>query len=141
MPTIETTIGALAEAEPALARVLAIKLDAKTRYHAMKLAKLVRSEVADHLEAPRQALFQTLGVERQPTDAERARSGPSPVREVPPDKLSDFLTQLNEITAVPVTLQWGPLTTAMVEPYADITGADLLALGPLFELDAPAACV
>jgi hypothetical protein len=133
--TIQTTIGKLAEAERALARVLDVKLDAKTRYHAMKLAKLVRAEVADHLEQPRQELFKALGVERPPTAEERARSGPSPVFEVPPEKTPELWKEVNDLAAVSVTIPWGPLTAAMMEPYTDISGADLLALGPLFELE------
>lgn len=133
--TIETTIGKLAEAEPALTRFLALKVDAKTRYHLMKLAKLVRAELADHLEAPRQQLFREMGTERPPTDAERVRSGPANVIEVSPDKMPDFLKELDALAAVPVSLPWGPVTAAMVEAYPDVTGAELLALGPLFELE------
>jgi len=135
MQKIDTTINKLADAEPALTRLLATKFDAKTRYHLMKLANLVRSELREHLDVPRQGLFKEFGVERQPTDAERAQRGPSPLLEVPQEKLPDFMKELDAVAAVAVTIPWGPITAAMMEAYPDISGADLLALGPLFELE------
>jgi hypothetical protein len=132
--TIETTIGALVEAEPALARLASVKLDAKTRYHIVKLAKLVTAETRAHFYEPRQALFCELGVERPPTGAERAKNGPDPVLEISPLNVPEFKARLADLASVPVTLPWGPVTSTMLEPYPEFTGADCLALGPLFEL-------
>lgn len=137
MAEIVTTIGALVEAEPALAKLTAVKLDAKTRYHAVKLAKLVGAETKEHFFEPRQAAFKEFGTERPPTGAERAKHGPDPVLEVPPSKMADFLARIKDLSAVPVTIPWGPVTSTMLEPYSDFTGADMLALGPLCVLDEP----
>ena len=133
--TIHTTIGALVEAEPALARLTAIKLDAKARYHAVKLSKLVSAETKEHFFEPRQALFKELGVERDPTAAERVKLGPEKVLEIPPSKLVEFQARVKDLATVPVQIPWGPITLAMLDPYPEFTGADMLALGPLFQLE------
>ncbi|HXD16395.1 MAG TPA: hypothetical protein VN654_05205 [Vicinamibacterales bacterium] len=131
---IETTIGALADAEPALERVAAQKLDAKARYHVVKLARLVKAEVQMHFHEPRQDAFKEFGKEREATFAERAKMGPEKVLEVPPEMLVPFRARLKDLCDVPVTLPVGPITPAMVDACAEITALDLLALGPLFEM-------
>jgi len=131
---IETTIGALADAEPALERVAAQKLDAKARYHVVKLARLVKAEVQTHFHEPRQEAFKEFGTEREPTEAERAKQqGPQKVLEVIGDKLVPFRARVKDLCDVPSTIPWGPITAAMVEGCAEITALDLLALGPLFD--------
>lgn len=132
---IETTIGHLVDAEPALARLTAVRLDAKTRYHVVKLAKLVAAETKDHFYEPRQEIFKDLGVERDPKPAELAQLGPDKVREIPIAKMGEFSARMKDLAAVPVTLEWGPVTNAMLESYPEFTGADMLALGPLFTME------
>ena len=134
---IETTIGALAEAEPALERLAGPRLDAKTRYHIVKLARLVRAELQTHFYEPRQEAFKEFGVERASTDAERAQHGDT-VLAVPPDQIAPFRARMKELCDVAVTVPWGPVTPAMVEGCAEITALDLLALGALFEMADPA---
>lgn len=114
---IETTIGELVEAEPALARLAALRLDAKTRYHIVKLARLVNAETRDHFHEPRQGVIAEMGFEKLPA--------------VPPAKVPDFLARIKPFTEVPVTIPWGPVTSTMLEPYPECTAADILALGPL----------
>lgn len=131
---IQTTIGALVEAEPALAKLATLKLDAKTRYHVVKLARLVSQEVREHFTEPRNEAVKEYGAEREPTESEKVTFGPQKVTEVRPEHKPQFFARVNELAAVPVTIPWGPLTTAMVDSCTDVTAADLLALGPLFDM-------
>lgn len=128
-PKIETTLEVLVNAEPVLARVIAVKFDkeggAKIRYHGFKLARLVAQETKHYYEE-RTKLIEQFG------DGE-------------PKKLTTgsatypaFKAKHKELCDVPVTIPWGPLTLAMLEPYDEVTGADWLALGPLFSDDPPA---
>lgn len=123
--TINATIGQLVEAEAALQRLAAHKLDAKTRYHVVKLARLVTEETSTHFHEPRQALIVEMGFDKMPT--------------VPPDQMPAFLGKLRPLADVPVTLPWGPITSGMLETAPDVTAADLIALGPLFVLEEPTA--
>ena len=139
-PEIVTTLGELVEAEVALKKVTAVRFDkeggATLRYHVTKLARLVAQETK-HFWDDRNGLIEQYGMERKTTGAERARTGQDTITEVARGtavwKL--FEAALKELTAVTVTIPWGPLTAAQMEPYPDVTGADMLALGPLFELD------
>lgn len=132
--TIQTTLGEVADAEPALQRVLTIALDAKTRYHAVKLAKMVTAE-ARHFDEEKNAAIKEFGVDRDATEAEKKRGMTGPITEVKPENLAAFLERIKELRAVAVSLPWGPLTTAMLEPYPAVTGRDCVDLGPLYELD------
>ena len=127
-PTINATLGALVTAETALGRVLAVKFDkdggAKLRYHVAKLARLVAAETRHYYEE-RDGLVKRYG--------ENGQIAPASPR------WGAFLDALKEIADVPTTIAWAPITEAMIAPYPDITAADLIALGPLFELDPPAA--
>jgi hypothetical protein len=137
---IETTIGALVEAEPALNRLAALRLDAKTRYHVLKLAKLVAAETKEHFYAPRLDAFKEFAVERPPTPAERARNGLDPVFDLEPatpENRAACSARLKDLAAVPVSIQWGPVTPTMLDGTPEFTAADMLALGPLFTLDEP----
>lgn len=126
---IDTTLEALVNAEPALARVIAVKFDkdggAKLRYHAFKLARLVQQETKHYYEE-RTALIEALG-EGEPKKIPAA----SP-------RFAEFKAKHKELCDVPVTIVWGPLTLAMLEPYDEVTAADWLALGPLFSDEPPA---
>lgn len=135
---IETTIGALVEAGPALSRLIALPLGAKVRYHAVKLMKLVSAETQEHFFQPRLDAIKAFGVEREPTARERAQNGPGKILEVTPEHIPAFLARAKELADVPCVIPWGPITVEMLEPYDAFTGADMLALGPLFELDPPA---
>lgn len=136
MNSIQTTLGEIVLAERALQKVLSVKLDAKVRYHVLKLASLVAVEVK-HFFSEHSALVKELGNERQATTQELAKGSEATVYQVPLEKMKLFTERFNELQAVPVKLDWGPLTTAMVEPYEDITADVLLGLGPLYQLDPP----
>ena len=122
---IETTLGELVEAEAALDRVLAVKLDAKTRYHAVKLARLVKQETK-HFHDERNALVEKLGTDGLAGAKEIRANSPA---------MAQFVAELKPMYEIPVTVEWGPLTRAMLEPYLDVTGKDQIDLGPLFELE------
>lgn len=134
MSEITTTIGALVNAEKALSKLSTVKLDAKTRYHVLKLLHLVAAETKAHFREPLQEAYKEFGVEREPTPDERAQHGPDPIIEVKPEQLAAFRTRVKELSDVPVTVPWGPVKADMLDNYPDVTAADLLALGPLFEL-------
>lgn len=131
---ITATLGELVNAEPALRRVLSVAMDAKTRYHAVKLARLVAQETK-HFSEEREAAIKTFGAERPATPEETAKGMSGPVTEVTPDKQAEYFKRLNELSAVPVTIPWSGLTTLMLEPYPAVTGRDCIELGPLYELD------
>lgn len=130
---IQTTLGELISAEQALHRLLAVALDARTRYHAMKLARLVSVETK-HYNEERDKAIRELGADRQPTDHEKAKGVAGPITEVTPENHAAWVLRMKDLNAVLVEIPWGPLTHAMLEKV-DITGDVLLGLGPLFELD------
>jgi hypothetical protein len=121
---IVTTLGALVNAEAALGRVAAVPFDqdggAKVRYHVVKLARLVAVETK-HFYDERNALVELHGEGAPKTVPRTSPAWPT------------FAAAAEALAAVPVTIPWGPLTEAMVEPYTAITAADLVGLGPLYE--------
>lgn len=123
---ITTTLGALVAAEDALRRLLDVKFDksggAKLRYHVMKIARLVAVETA-HLYAERNKLVQQFG---------EMKDGRLVVA-MTSEKWPEFVQACDELGAVGVTLNWAPLSYAMLEPYSDISAADLIALGALYD--------
>lgn len=126
MTTITTTLGALSTAEAALAKILALKFDqaggAKLRYHLVKLARLVTAETKPFYE------------ERNALIARWGEGEPKSMQPTSPNWAA-FMAEVKSLSEVAVTIPWGPLTDAMVEPYSEITAADLLGLGPLYECD------
>lgn len=131
---IETTLGELVTAEPALRRMAEQNsMNAKTVYHVAKLSRLVAAE-SRHFTQQRAALFLELGVERESrTPEERTQHG-STVREIPAEKIAEFQRRLGELAMVSVTIDWNPLRSTDL-PSAK--AADLLDLGPLCELVEP----
>lgn len=119
--TIQTTLGALVQAEPALAPICALKLSAKAAYHVKKLAALVAIETA-HFHTERNALITEIGILRA-----------DGVSEIQPDSpaFQAFVTRVTELAAVDVTIPWGPITLAMLGDEK-VSAAELTALGPLF---------
>jgi hypothetical protein len=118
--TIETTLGALVQAESALQPICALKLSAKSAYHLKKLAQLVAIET-QHFHAERDALITELGTARE-----------SGGFEIHPETsaFQTFLTKVNELAAVPVEISWGPITLDMLGD-AQVSAQELAALGPL----------
>ena len=112
---MQTTLGHLANAEPALARLAAQRMPAKAAYVAAKLVRAVADEVK-HFHAQRESLIRELGKEQDGRI------------EVQPANLPDFVTRLNELARVEVELAASPVDLACV---TDITPEDLLLLGDL----------
>jgi len=122
---VKTTLAKLVMAEPSLQKVLEVKLDkeggAKVRYHVVKLARLVAAETR-HFHDERNALIMKYGAGEPPSVA------------VDSPKWKEFFDAVTALGNVEVEIPWGPMTTAMVEPYADVTASDLIGLGDLYEL-------
>ena len=133
MSETKTTLGQLLAAEPALARLADLRIPVKPAYHLAKLLKLVRVEIQQFHEQ-RHAVVRELGVEREPTGAERAQHGPGAVMEVAPGNLPEFRRRLDELSAIEVTLPWTPIDIASLGAV-DISAGDLDALGPLVTMN------
>ena len=125
--TITTTLGALAQAEPALQPICALKLNARSAYHVKKLAQLVLQE-AKHFHAERNALITELGTKLEDGGFELKPDS---------DQMATFVARVTELAAVPVEIPWGPVTLEMLGD-APISAGELLALGPLLA-DVPEA--
>jgi len=134
-PAIQATLEELLNSAPALARVLAVKVNEQLRYHAIKLAKLVESHSKHYTTRNQELIDEYEGVARPQTGAERAKG--IVTYDFPPANLKAFADKKKELLAVMVTIPWGPITRAMVEPYEEITGEICMGLGPLFELEPP----
>ena len=63
MTPIQTTLGALVQAEPALAPICALKLSARSAYHLKKLAQLVAIET-EHFHKERDRYITEMGTAR-----------------------------------------------------------------------------
>ncbi len=124
--TITTTLGVLAQAEPTLKAICALKLSPKSAYHLKKLAQLVAPEV-EHFHQERNGYIRDLGTENP-----EAVAGVELKRDSP--NMPAFIAKVTELTAVPVEIAWGPLTLAMLGD-CPVSAAELTALGPLFSDD------
>jgi hypothetical protein len=113
------TLAELVDAEPALTRLLDVRLSAQLAYSVAKLAKAVRTE-AQHFTEQRDALIRELG-EPVPDD-------PAGAIRVTPANTAEFLRRVQELAAVEATLTVPPLKLA---DLPEMTGADLLKLGAL----------
>jgi hypothetical protein len=131
-PTITATLGALVNAAPVLERLLTARVPAAVAYRLAKLARTVSPEVA-HFHQQREALIREYGGEREPTDAERA-NGATSIFEVGREHLATFTEKLAEVQAVEVAIDAAPLTIEELG-HVDVSGSDLLTLGPLVDLD------
>jgi hypothetical protein len=113
----------LVDSESTLTKIAQQKFDkeggAKLRYHIAKLIRLVSAETK-HFHEERNALIEKYG------------SGEPKTISAATPEFKIFIAAVKELTAVPITIAWGPLTDVMLEPYAEITAADLFTLGPLF---------
>ena len=124
--TITMSLGALLGAELALDRLLEERLPAKVAYHVAKLAKLVKTETA-YFATEREKAIRELGQEMPPTEEQRA-SGATSILQVKPEHVEEFNRRLTDLAAVEVAIAWRPLP---LDTLPDLSGADLLRLGPL----------
>ena len=122
---IETTLGHLLHAVEALRRLSELRLPVKTAYHLSKLLGLVLAET-NHFEA-----------ERLKWVAEFSEPGAPPnQRRVTEANMAAFQARMQELVDLPVTIPWQPIDLAALGA-AEVTGADLLALGPLATMTNP----
>jgi hypothetical protein len=117
---ITTTLGALVQAEAALAAICALKLSAKSAYHLKKLTQIVAIET-QHFHTERDRYITDLGTAREAGGFELKPDS---------DQMPIFVAKVTELLAVPVELAWGPITLAMLGDEK-VSAAELTALGPL----------
>lgn len=117
---ISTTLGALVQAEQALAAIGALKLSPKHAYHLKKLRTLVASET-QHFQEQRGQYIKELGTPRE-----------DGAYEVKPDSphIAEFFARLNELVTIPVELPIAPITLDMLGDEK-VSAQDLMQLGPL----------
>lgn len=131
--SIQTTLGALVNAESALIRLNDLRLGYARMYQISKLTALVRAE-AKFFYDKRAAAIKVLGAPRATaTDDERAKFGDS-LTEVPKEKQPEFFAKLAELEQVAVTIDWTPLAPA---DDLNLSGAEILALGALLAEPTP----
>ena len=126
---IATTLGALSLTVEPLRRLLALPLPAAAAYHLAKLASLIQPEL-QHFHEQRNALIQRYGHPREATANDGAQGLTGQIYQVTDEHLEEFTRAVHELSMVPIVIAWTPFDLAALgnEP---ITGADLLALGPL----------
>lgn len=127
--SVVTTLGALLEAQVALARLSAKPLPTKQAYHIAKMARLVAQEV-DIFNQRRNDLIKELGEERDPTAAEQAAGHIGKMRQVKPELQTVFHARITEFAAIEVTIPWRPINLAEISDLV-ISAADINALGDL----------
>lgn len=129
--TIETTLGACVDAEPALSRIATQRFSATTAYRLATLLRLLRVEV-QQFDAQRVALVKEFGTSRPPTAAEvAAGASGDEVVQVPPAHVPAFNARWRELRDVPVTVAAGPITLADLDGR-EVTPMDLFELGAFF---------
>ncbi len=98
-----TTLGSLVNAEPIINELAKVRRSAASRYHVGKLIKQVREEVK-HFNEERESLIKELGEERDPTELEKKAGQFDKLIAVPPPKIMEFITRLNEVAKIEVEL-------------------------------------
>lgn len=131
MADITTTFGALAELQPALARLAGERLPAPAAIGVAKLAAAVAGELRLFHEH-RNALVEEFGTTTDATPEEQIQTGRTTTTVVLPTSphWATFLDRARELAAVEVTFTAPRFDPAAV-PGLLITAADLLALTPV----------
>ena len=130
MTQIETTLGALATAAPALDQLTRLPLKIKSAYSLAKLARLVNQELEVY-EKQRLALVTKHGDVREATPEEVATGVQGQVTQVRPSELEAFSKALAELRSLSVIIPWQPITLDDLDGQA-VRASDLMQLGPLF---------
>lgn len=120
---ITTTLATLVACEPALSRLAAIALPAKTAYQIAKLARAVTGETKLFHES-RDKKIRELGAPSE--DGQQIM--------VPPDRTGEFVQYVNELATVEVKLDATPIAFADLSAV-NVTAADLLVLEPLLAFE------
>jgi hypothetical protein len=125
---LETTVGQLIAMDQALDRIGHERLPIKIAYAVTKVQRQIKTETAQ-AKTTQNGWIRELGVERTVTPDEQAK-GVAKTLEVTPEHMPEFLRRLNELYAVPVSLDVTPLPLAQVDGLV-ISPADLTVLTPL----------
>jgi hypothetical protein len=125
---IQTTLGVLVDAKPALDHLADRALPPMTSYAVARLLAAVQVELTAY-ETARGALVKKFGVERDATEAEQRTHGPT-VTEVRPADLPAFLAEHVELRDIVVTLAAAPVALSALGD-APIAPRWLVLLGPL----------
>jgi hypothetical protein len=121
--TITASLGALADAEPALERLAGEKLPFQTAYRVAKLKRAVAEETR-HFYEQRNALVREHG-------QARPGGGPDDVHVLPTmPSWPTFVAKVTELAAVQATIPLWPLDLTTV-PGLTIAPSDVLLLEPL----------
>jgi hypothetical protein len=133
---IEVTLGYLAEAEPALARLAAEKLPFKTAHALAKLAKAVADETK-YFHEQRNALVKEHGEVKPGGAPDEILVGPTMAG------WRAFVAKVNELVGVPVTLALDPIDLTTLDPKVldrlETSANDLIVLGPFLLLPSATA--
>ena len=130
---MQTTLGALAHAEPALVRLGQQPVSFKTAYHLKKLITQVQAETK-YFHEQREVLIRTHGSERPITPIEALQGLTGPVWEVTETAKPVFTPLVEELCAVPVQITGWLLSADLLEELK-LSAADLTALDPLILSD------
>jgi len=129
---IDTTLGQLVDAEPALKRLADRPFAPRVGYLLAKLLTAVKAETAAfHTE--RQRLAERLGTTRDATAEERPTMGPT-VLEIPTHQFGAFADGVADLMAAPVGLAFAPFDLHNLGDVP-ISAADIALLGPLVTLN------
>lgn len=132
---IHTTLGALVQCAPALARLRELVLPVRVAYHVSKLSGLVTHDLK-WFQTQRDDAIKERGIQREPTPEEKAEGTTGPIWQVPDDRRADFLARMKELEDLPVELAWMPLTLSALDGQ-HISAADIGALCDAHLLDDP----
>lgn len=128
MAAIQTTLGQLVDALPALVRLAERPLPSAQAYYLGRVIRAVRAET-DAYDRQRQDLIRRHGKERPPTDAEKARGFKPPIIEIlPTDAGWDAWTrEIEALLKADVTLDRPAVDLSMV-PGLEVAARDVLLL-------------
>lgn len=121
---IHTTLGALANAEPALKRLAEVRLPVKAAYQLSKLIRLVGAEVP-YFHQQRDVYIRELGVQVGDQFTVQA------------DGMTEFIHRMNELSEQPVDLSINPLSLDTFGSI-ELSATELIVLYPLLCEEAPA---
>lgn len=129
---IETTLGTLVQAEPALSRLAEARLPARVSYRVARLIRAVGVEVG-HFSQEKTKLLKELGQPEGPARPDGTQSFT-----VAPERAEEWVRRVTELAAVDVRIELTPIALTDLGDHA-MSPADLLTLGPLVVEDEEAS--
>lgn len=134
--TITLTLGELARASSALARLANMPLPIKASYWLSKLVRLALAEVRSY-EEQRNAAIKRYGTARPAWPDEIAKGSDKEIIEIKADdpQFDAFSAEIKELQAVEVTLPVAPIDLDALPCTVEISASDLMSLAPLCKVD------